>query len=399
MLFIHVLSALLGVFVSTATLAPEQLGSVTSALESWGVDELDECIATVLVVGIGLAVLRRVWCSGCAAKNANAPTGSSGSTGGNTSAVVGSLGGSAFANACVRVICVLCFFVGLYTESALASSLLIVAAITVGHKGTGYNWKGEMLNHACLAYSFVGWNMTLLFMACYVMGLPYAAEYAAITPCLTFLVVLGRTNLAALSWGERLVVKCLWDPPLLLACAFVHHVLRSRLMHDGYGEFLSLIDEEAGVCMSSFPFASDAQAYADAGVGTVINMCAEYAGPEAAYAQLGIVQHRFKVTDLACPPLHTIRQAVLAIQQAREAQPDRKVVVHCKGGRARASAVVLCYLASREQSNRTGRAIVKGMQEKRHVVERVVLSYGPVWDFIEECGVQVGLKHIIKQPV
>jgi atypical dual specificity phosphatase len=100
------------------------------------------------------------------------------------------------------------------------------------------------------------------------------------------------------------------------------------------------IDEH--VILGALPFAGDAPKMKLEGVGAVVNLCAEYRGPEAAYRLAGIEQLRLPTTDFSPPALADIERAVEFIRE--QAAQGRTVYVHCKAGRGRAAAVVLCYL-------------------------------------------------------
>lgn len=78
------------------------------------------------------------------------------------------------------------------------------------------------------------------------------------------------------------------------------------------------------------------------GVRAVVNMCAEYSGPEAAYQQLGIQQLRLPTDDHYEPALTDMEAAISFIAKCKAR--NEKVYVHCKAGHGRAASIALCWL-------------------------------------------------------
>lgn len=79
------------------------------------------------------------------------------------------------------------------------------------------------------------------------------------------------------------------------------------------------------------------------GVRGVINMQAEYSGPETAYEKLGITQLRLPTIDHIEPSVEYFKTAVSFIEKFRKR--DERVYVHCKAGHGRAAAVTMAWLA------------------------------------------------------
>ena len=79
-----------------------------------------------------------------------------------------------------------------------------------------------------------------------------------------------------------------------------------------------------------------------AGVRGVVNMCAEYNGPTAAYRTLGITQLHLPTVDHFEPSVESMQQAVAFIKE-HQARGER-VYVHCKAGHGRAAAITLCWM-------------------------------------------------------
>ena len=180
---------------------------------------------------------------------------------------------------------------------------------------------------------------------------------------------------------------------------------RSHFLHDGTGKFISVIDDD--VCMSSMPLASDVDEMVAHNVKSVVNMQMEWGGPKAAYERAGIEQLRLPTLDSKEPSYDSLVAGIKFIRRRMQEEPGSKVLIHCKGGRGRASAMTLAYLLSkgfkppaqdaantnkseRSFSQRTTRAgaldnvpemvrdIIKHMKAKRSVVELSVATHAPV---------------------
>ena len=100
------------------------------------------------------------------------------------------------------------------------------------------------------------------------------------------------------------------------------------------------IDDQ--VLLGALPSAGDAVKLRALGIGAVLNLCEEYAGPEAAYASLGLEQLRVRTVDFTAPTLEDIARGLAFMQ--RNIAAGKKVYVHCKAGRGRSATVVACYL-------------------------------------------------------
>mmetsp|Transcript_9921 Transcript_9921/g.21209 ORF Transcript_9921/g.21209 Transcript_9921/m.21209 type:complete len:303 (-) Transcript_9921:60-968(-) len=78
------------------------------------------------------------------------------------------------------------------------------------------------------------------------------------------------------------------------------------------------------------------------GVTHVLNMVAEWGGPQRAYAAAGIVQKRIRVIDFTPPTLQDIEEGVAFVKEVMDA--GGSVYVHCKAGRGRAASICMGFL-------------------------------------------------------
>ncbi len=136
-------------------------------------------------------------------------------------------------------------------------------------------------------------------------------------------------------------------------------------------------------------------------IDVVVNMCLEYQGPTAQYAEHNMVQIHIPTPDV-CEPVY--RDIVLGLWQVRQhrkkilgdiAAPsvitnslsagdnagNVRVFVHCKAGRGRAATFALCYLISEGYEPKAAMELLK---KQRSVVESHVLHFQSVTQFIDK---------------
>jgi atypical dual specificity phosphatase len=122
---------------------------------------------------------------------------------------------------------------------------------------------------------------------------------------------------------------------------------------------------DAGVYLGALPLARDVPRWQALGVGAVVNMCEEYAGPEEAYRRAGIEQLRLPTVDFTAPSLEQVQRGVTFI--AEQLARGRGVYVHCKAGRARSATVVLCWLvAARGMTPDAAQALILARRPHAH---------------------------------
>lgn len=163
-----------------------------------------------------------------------------------------------------------------------------------------------------------------------------------------------------------------WDTPLILFMRIMAYI-GVRALEPFYSE----INDK--LIVGSLPFEHDVVILSKLKVGAVINMCREYSGPLAKYAEFGIQQYRVPTPDLCQPPdLAAIIRACEFMKNFGEKNPSQRIFVHCKGGRARAAVMSLCYLMYMKKSISEEVDIAKELDNlvaKRSVTSRAVLKY------------------------
>ena len=142
-------------------------------------------------------------------------------------------------------------------------------------------------------------------------------------------VAISVYQVIAMRW---LIAHILFVPSLLWNM-LLGRVLRIRNWWDS-------VDEQ--VILGARPTRRDVTRLAELGVTAVVNTCEEYAGPTAAYEQLGIEQIHVPTIDFTPPTLDSVCQAVRFMEQ--QTRRGGRLYVHCKAGRGRSATVVICWL-------------------------------------------------------
>eukprot|EP00123_Amoebidium_parasiticum_P014316 comp22438_c1_seq1/m.33691 comp22438_c1_seq1/g.33691 ORF comp22438_c1_seq1/g.33691 comp22438_c1_seq1/m.33691 type:complete len:349 (-) comp22438_c1_seq1:680-1726(-) len=268
----------------------------------------------------------------------------------------------------------LCFVLAVVFPSVPVSLLPHILIMAVTEK------KDGKAQPAGLVYGIFSVVYTILFINGTVFlltGFWIPVRFAGIYCWVPLLCVVLRGKYFYTHGPIGILIISLWFDPPLLATIFTLAFFGVRFLHDGHGVFLSDISD--GVMMSSLPTPWDVGTLAAANVGAVVNMCAEYSGPVAQYQAKGIKQLHLPTTDTTQPLLSDLESAAAFIKEQVSTHPEKKVLVHCKGGRGRAASVVLCYLVSRGWNEQEA---LKMMKEKRPMVEPVVAKYPNVREFI-----------------
>ncbi|KAJ1456929.1 protein-tyrosine phosphatase-like protein [Pelagophyceae sp. CCMP2097] len=119
-------------------------------------------------------------------------------------------------------------------------------------------------------------------------------------------------------------------------------------------------------------------------VCAVVNMCAEWPGPQKAYAKLGIVQCRLPFQDTSAPSAEALRRGAAFVRAQLEAQPGKRVFIHCKGGIARASAMSLAhYVLNRGHDVDDA---IEEIKRKRPIVMRDAAKYASVLELTRDAA-------------
>ena len=116
-------------------------------------------------------------------------------------------------------------------------------------------------------------------------------------------------------------------------------------------------------------------------VGAVVNMCVEYAGPTAEYAKLGLPQCRLPTQDTCMPRAADLREGADFIAAQRAAHPEKRVLVHCKGGMGRAATMALAhYILNRGRDKDDALEMLK---TQRSCVAKTIGTYPCIAELVD----------------
>ena len=206
---------------------------------------------------------------------------------------------------------------------------------------------------------------------------PTLNPFFPVLSLITLYYVVARSDMERHSPLGKVLMIFFWDPPFLIAMRAASW-FGERVLHDGDGRFMSEIDKI--VSMSSLPQPADVPAMVRANVVGVVNMCRESEGPIHLYKDAGITQLWLPTYDASAPAMEDLEKGVKFIKEIQESGKGR-VLVHCKGGRGRATCTAISYFVA------SGMELEEAMDMlclKRKVVERVVGEYAVIKEFAKK---------------
>jgi len=112
----------------------------------------------------------------------------------------------------------------------------------------------------------------------------------------------------------------------------------------------------------------------------IVNMCREWGGNLEECKKLNIAHVHVPTADVCEPSFEGLVTAVDRMMQfANSNKGEKKIFVHCKGGRGRAVTVAVCFLI--KQKKITASEAFELVSKKRHVAEKAVLTFSVVKKF------------------
>ncbi|CAM9637789.1 unnamed protein product, partial [Hapterophycus canaliculatus] len=131
-----------------------------------------------------------------------------------------------------------------------------------------------------------------------------------------------------------------------------------------FDNYWTKMDDTVYLGAAPVGFLGHADAIHQKGIVAVINMCGEYRGPVDDYRRLGIEQLWLPTVDHEEPDLADYNRGVAFIEKWH--RKGGKVLVHCKAGHGRSSAIVMGWLLASDR-NSTPREVQTQMSSKRRV--------------------------------
>ena len=135
------------------------------------------------------------------------------------------------------------------------------------------------------------------------------------------------------------ILRLFFDSPLIAMAFVLREVFGLRL----FAPFAEVISDD--IVQGSCPMPSDVATLSAPpyNVCAVVNMCREWEGPKAAYRKHSIVQLWLPHQDTTAPMVDPLREGCAFISDILEANPGKRVFVHCKGGIGRATTMSLAH--------------------------------------------------------
>eukprot|EP00438_Fugacium_kawagutii_P028093 Skav211006 [mRNA] locus=scaffold1610:310253:311077:+ [translate_table: standard] len=196
------------------------------------------------------------------------------------------------------------------------------------------------------------------------------------------------------TWPTRsCFIHVFWDVPLLLVSYVVDVVLHpfgtATFFHSGHHgpratEFASEISGTP-FYLGCRPLKHHVKMLKDLGVGLVVNMTKEWPGPQTQYETQGITQIQFKTLDTEPPTLQVLQKGAKEVASWCREHKDKKVYIHCKGGRSRSSCMLVACMVEMKLCSSPSEAVER-IQRDRPVVDKGILTYGSLQDFVQIQG-------------
>ncbi|MFQ5787887.1 MAG: dual specificity protein phosphatase family protein [Thermodesulfobacteriota bacterium] len=159
--------------------------------------------------------------------------------------------------------------------------------------------------------------------------------------------------------------------PTLVFNMFLSRVIGIRNWWDQVDEY---------VILGALPTQSDIPKLKNMGIKAVLNVCEEHAGHKEAYFAAGIEQLRLPTIDYTMPSLKTVQRGVEFIDSC--VARGQKVYVHCKAGRGRSAAIVLCWLMKSKKLS--AQSAMEFLLSRRPHINNQIYKRKVVSEFIEK---------------
>ena len=255
---------------------------------------------------------------------------------------------------------------------AVAGSPVLLLVHKFLKKSEGNSLAGRVVKVVALASAWVGWSVAVAAAPLALLFQVPVTPYHALAVYAPLLVIAFKRN-REVPYPKpcTVLLRVLFDLPLV-ATGWALRRCGVRL----FTPFASIIDDD--IVQGAMPFAPDVPELVGApyNVCAVVNMCKEWPGPTAAYAAHGVAQCRLPFQDTTAPSEDALREGAAFIRAQLDANPGKRVYVHCKGGIARASTMALAHYIINE--GREAHAAVEVLKSKRDVVLTSAADYSSI---------------------
>eukprot|EP01083_Nonionella_stella_P008544 24657_1 len=282
------------------------------------------------------------------------------------------------------VVCGLALFLSIATPY-VCPSIPIIPLVPIS-LAFGFRIGGARFIDGIIAAIVTGTYFTLLHypISIIVYFIPY--HWCVLSTYSIFPVIFYRTSFGMDNEGMsnrmwfRVYMLLFWDGPLLSAFQIVSH-LGGQLS----APLITIIDHN--LCVGALPCAKQnvLQLYEHPyNVRAVINLCNETCGPTKEYEKYNMKYIQLNTVDTTPPSTESVALGMQFIRnfikwKNAENNGSGRVFVHCKGGRGRSVATVVCWLLSQGFTANEAMDMIKS---KREIASRRVLHYKCVQHFL-----------------
>ena len=192
-------------------------------------------------------------------------------------------------------------------------------------------------------------------------------------------------------------IQTFWSFPIISSMKLLSRMHQSVFPKFDYiarsihSPMISIISDD--ICVGRLPlneYEVDILRESPYNIGAVVNLCIEATGPIAAYQRNGIRYIRLPTVDTLPPMLDDIISAMNFIEKFKEDKDNaivhqnrgignqKRVLIHCRGGRSRSATIALCWLI------KTGMSVEESMKllkMRRKAVHSRVQHYDVVHQY------------------
>ena len=197
-------------------------------------------------------------------------------------------------------------------------------------------------------------------------------------------------------------IQLFWSLPIISSMKLLSNIYRISPMDDIYlnhgiqSPSISIINDD--ICLGRIPFNQrDVEIMRNEpfNITAVINMCIESNGPINEYNKYGIKYLNIPLLDTLPPKLSDIEKAIKFIQEfvlnkdnaisELEMENNKRVLIHCRGGRSRSASIALCWLIF--DTNMSIKEAMQLLMTKRKAVHPKIQYYQVVHQYCVSKGI------------
>lgn len=250
---------------------------------------------------------------------------------------------------------------------------------------------GHCLYHLIVSTLFIKWIPLEYGLLCIYLPMPIVFERKSF----------GLNDIASHNdIFYKYYIQYFWSLPIISSMKLLSNIYRimptniisidNYINHGIQSPLISIINDD--ICVGRLPLNNydvDIIRNEPYNIGAIINMCIEATGPTHEYQKYDIKYLHLKTTDTLPPKLNDIKQAMEFIEEfvstkdnaisELEMENNKRILIHCRGGRSRSATVALCWLLT--DLNITIKEAMKLLTSKRKAVHPKIEYYHVVYEY------------------